>query len=179
MADTVAARPWPMRGAFIVLALAIIFARLLPLQTLPGAIATPDLLVALIFAWALRRPDYVLALVIAGVMLLADLLLGRPPGLWAALVLIAAEWLKAQGRRPADNTFLAEWLTVATILLAITVAYRIVLGVTIVPPGAISLHVTQFVLTVAVYPLVVAAGWLIFGVRHAAPGDYDSPGRSA
>lgn len=167
-----------MRAMFLALALAFVFGRLLPLQTLPSAVAGPDLLVALIFAWALRRPDYVPALSIAFTMMLADLMFGRPPGLWAALILIAAEWLKVQGRRPVENTFFSEWFTVAVVLLAATVVNRVVLGVMIVEHGALQLYITQFALTVLAYPLVVGVGWILLGVRHAAPGEFDSPGRA-
>lgn len=172
------ARPWPMRAAFVVLAIGILLLQLLPLRTTPPVIAGSDLLVAMIFAWGLRRPDYVPAPIIAGVMLLADLMLGRPPGLWAALVLIGAEWIKAQGRRPVENTFFAEWLSVAVVLLAITVVYRLILGLTLVAHGSLLLYASQYLLTVLVYPLVVLAGWLLFRLRHTQPGEFDPQTRT-
>lgn len=179
MAEVVARNPWPMRLAFAAIALTILFAQLLPLRTTPSAIGSPDLITALVFAWALRRPDFVPALLLAAVLFLADLLLGRPPGLWAALVLIAAEWLKAQGRRPIESTFAAEWVTVAIVLLVTMLAYRVVLGIMLVAPGGFALYAAQFALTVAAYPLVVFAGWALFGVRHVTPGEFDGQTRQA
>ena len=165
------------RAAYVALAFIIVFVHLLPLQTLPTRFAGPDLLVAVTFAWALRRPDYVPILSIAAVMLMEDLLLGRPPGLWAALVLIAAEWLKRQDRRLRDGTFFAEWTTIAGLLLAITIAYRLVLGVLIVAPGTLFLAAMQYGMTLLAYPIVVGVGRVVFGVRHSAPGEFDPMGR--
>ncbi|MBS0125247.1 rod shape-determining protein MreD [Thetidibacter halocola] len=177
MAERAASELIGMRLAYLGLVLGILFVNLLPLQTVPAGFAGPDLLVALTLAWALRRPDYVPALSIAGALLLADLLLGRPPGLWAALVLIAAEWMKRQERRLRDGTFVGEWLNVAGLLLVITIAYRLVLGVLIVAPGTLFLAAMQYGMTVLAYPFVVAVSYIVFGVRHNAPGEFDPMGR--
>ena len=53
---------------------------------------------------------------LAVAFLLTDLLLQRPPGLWAVLALIGVENLKSRGRHLRDASFAAEWLTVAVIL---------------------------------------------------------------
>jgi rod shape-determining protein MreD len=178
MAERSATRLWTMRAVYPGLALLILFAQLLPMQGVTTRIAGPDLLVALTFAWALRRPDYVPMLSIAAVMLLADLLMQRPPGLWSALVLLAAEWLKVQDRRIRGNTFFAEWLTVAAALLVIAVLYRLVLGLMVVGPGAVSLHAMQYGMTLLAYPIVAAISHLAFGVRRSAPGEFDPVGRA-
>ncbi|WP_425099790.1 rod shape-determining protein MreD [Tropicibacter sp. S64] len=169
---------WAMRGIYLAFAFVVIFVHLLPLQTTPRQFAGPDLLVALTFAWALRRPDYVPALLIAGVMLLADLLFGRPPGLWALLVLMGSEWLKRRDRRMRDTTFVAEWLTVATLLAMLTIGYRLALGILIVPGGALFLYVMQYVMTVLAYPAVVGLSHVLFRVRRTTPGEIDPMGRS-
>ncbi|SDY40159.1 rod shape-determining protein MreD [Citreimonas salinaria] len=179
MAERSGTRLWLMRAVYPTLALLILFAQLLPMQAAPARIAGPDLLVALTFVWALRRPDYVPMLSIAAVMLLADLLTQRPPGLWAALVLLAAEWLKAQDRRVRGNTFFAEWLTVATALMVIAVIYRVVLGLLVPGPGTLAMHAIQYGMTLAAYPLVAAISHIAFGVRHSAPGEFDPVGRGA
>lgn len=167
-----------MRAAFLALSLLVIFFHLLPLDTTPRRWASPDLIVALCFTWALRRPDYVPALLVAGVILLTDLVFHRPPGLWAALVVVAAEWMKSRERRQRDNTFVLEWITMAGCLLIITLIYRIVLLVLIVSPGTFALTVTQYISTVAVYPVVVLLSHLVFGVRRSAPGEVDRLGHS-
>ncbi|EPX78346.1 Rod shape-determining protein MreD [Salipiger mucosus DSM 16094] len=166
-----------MRAAFVALALAIMFYRLLPLDLMPSRLAGPDILTALCFAWALRRPDYVPALLVAGVMMLADILFQRPPGLWAGLVLIATQLLKSRDRRDRETTFFMEWLTVAGLLLAITFAYRLVLALLIVPTGPLLLETMRYAMTIAAYPAVVAVSQYLLGVRRLAPGDYAVSGR--
>lgn len=173
MVESSATRVWGMRTIYVALALVVLFAHLVPLQIPPQRFAAPDILTALTFAWAIRRPDYVPMLLIAAVMLLADMLLQRPPGLWSALVLIAAEQLKSQDRRIRDSGFVAEWLTVAGMLLVITVIYRVLLGLLIVAPGTLFLAVMQFVTTLLVYPGVTAFGAFLFDVRHSTPSDVD------
>ncbi|MGR3270661.1 rod shape-determining protein MreD [Thalassococcus profundi] len=178
MVDQGAARTWTMRAAFVLICLVIVFFHLLPLETTPRRWAAPDLIVALCFAWALRRPDYVPTFAVAGVMLLADLVFQRPPGLWAALVVLAVEWLKSRERRHRDNTFVLEWITVAGCLLAITLVYRLILLLLIVAPGTMFLTLIQYVMTLAFYPVVVVLSHLIFGVRRSTPGEVDRLGHS-
>ena len=94
MAESSLRRITVFRLLWVLLALFIIFFQLLPLNTLPTKWPGPDLLVALTFAWAMRRPELVPALSVAFVMLLADFLLQRPPGLLAALIVAMTEALK-------------------------------------------------------------------------------------
>ena len=169
---------WGMRAAFVLIALVIVFFHLLPLDPSPGRWAGPDLLVAVVFAWAVRRPDYVPILLIAGVMLMADMMLQRPPGLWSVLVVCAAEWMKSRERRQRETTFVLEWMTFAGCLIAITVVYRAVLMVLIVVPGTFTLAFVQVMMTIALYPVVVGVSHLVLGVRRAAPGDVDRLGRT-
>ncbi|WP_146587118.1 rod shape-determining protein MreD [Puniceibacterium confluentis] len=178
MVDQGAARTWTMRAAFIAISLVIMFFHLLPLETTPRRWASPDLLVALCFAWALRRPDYVPALAVAAVMLLADLMFQRPPGLWAALVVMAVHWLKRRERRQRETTFVLEWFTVAGCLITITVVYKVVLLILIVPSGTLFLTLMQLAMTILFYPLVVVLSHLGLGVRRAARGEVDRLGHS-
>lgn len=169
---------WGMRAVFVLCALLIMFFHLLPLDPSPSRWAGPDVLVAAVFAWAVRRPDYVPVLLVTGVMLLADMLLQRPPGLWAVLVVCASEWLKSRERRQRETTFALEWLTVAGTLIVITMIYRTAMMVLILSPGALMLSLVQVLMTILVYPIVVGLSYFVFGVRRAAPGDVDRLGRT-
>ncbi|MFP7674369.1 rod shape-determining protein MreD [Marivita sp. S0852] len=171
-------RIWAMRALFVLIALVILFFHLLPLNPAPSQWAGPDVLVAFVFAWAVRRPDYVPILLVAAVMLLADMMLQRPPGLWSVLVVCAAEWLKSRERRQRETTFVLEWLTFAGTLIVITALYRAVFMILILAPGTLTLSFVQVAMTIAVYPLVVGASFFLFGVRRAAPGDVDRLGRT-
>ena len=204
------ARLWLMRSAFVALALVILFFNLLPIDTQPVTLFTPDLfppladinpaearlrdlldqgsnrfligpdlLIAFAFAWSLRRPEYVPSLLLALLFLLADLLLQRPPGLWAVLALLACENLKGRSRSLRDATFGAEWIAVAVLLTVILITNRIVLSVVLVAPPQLRLSLLELGMTILVYPAVVFVTHSLMGVRRAAPGELDALGGRA
>lgn len=171
MGEISAGRLWTMRAGFLALVLAVIFFHLIPLDTVPARWAPPDLLLAFTFAWAVRRPEFVPPLMVAGVVLLADFLFQRPPGLMALLVLLGSEYLKSRLLGPSETTFAAEWAAVFVVIVAITLAYRLVLLVLLVPAPSLGLSLIQMVLTGLIYPAVVAVTQGLLGVRRTAPGD--------
>jgi rod shape-determining protein MreD len=197
-----------MRSAFATLALLILFFHLLPIDTQPVGLFTPDLLppletidpaearlralldqgtdrmlvgpdllIAFAFAWSLRRPEYVPSLALAVLFLLTDLLLQRPPGLWALLALLACENLKGRSRSLRDATFGAEWIAVSVLLVGILIANQFVLSVLLVPPPQLRLSLLELGVTIVVYPAVVFVTRSVMGVRRARPGELDSLGR--
>ena len=133
--DPLTLRLWAYRALYLGIVVLCVFFRILPLDTRAGLIPGPDVILALTAAWVLRRPDFVPAVLIVLAVLACDLIFQRPPGLWAALVLLATELLKSPNRGNRDRTFLMEWITVALVLAAITILYRLVLMVLIVPAG--------------------------------------------
>lgn len=196
-----------MRVLFALLCLLVLFFHLLPLDTQPVSLFTPDLvpldsvapaearleqllredgprlwiapdlILCLAFAWSLRRPEFVPPLALATVFLITDLLLQRPPGLWALLALIGCENLKSRGRSLRDSGFGSEWMTVALVMIAVVVINRLVLALTLtdVPPLALSL--SELGMTLLFYPPVVAVTHYLMGVRKVAPGDLDALGQ--
>jgi rod shape-determining protein MreD len=201
------ARLWTMRSAFVLLTLLILFFHLLPLDTQPIGLFSPellpplasidpaearlralldqgnqrvligpDLLISFAFAWSLRRPEYVPTLALAVLFLLTDLLLQRPPGLWALMALLACENLKGRSRSLRDATFGAEWIAVSVLLVGILIANRIVLSLLLVPPPQLRLSLLELGITILVYPVVVFVTRSVMGVRRAAPGELDSLG---
>ena len=177
MAEGSTPRVWGMRLLYVALALILIFGKLIPLDFRPQVWAGPDLLVALTFAWALRRPEFVPALSVGLIVLLADLLFLRPPGLWAALMVIGTQALKNRARNLRDQPFMMEWPAVAGIFLAISLGNRLVLAVLMVPQAPLGLTVIHVVMTLICYPVVVMISQWVFGVRKAAPGDLDTLGQ--
>ena len=162
---------WAMRALFAGLCALIIFWRLLPLDTVPPGWAGPDLIMALAFVWVLRRPSYAPALLVAAMVLAADLMFQRPPGLWAALVVLGCEALKARAPGLRDMGFGPEWLMVGVVTLAVTLLYRLGLAVFLVPQAPLGLSLMQMAMTVLCYPLVVIVSSLVFGVRKARPSE--------
>ncbi|MGJ8546432.1 MAG: rod shape-determining protein MreD [Sulfitobacter sp.] len=179
MHDQSPALLWLMRCSFVLLALLILFFQLLPLDTAPRRWAGPDLLLAFAVAWCLRRPEFVPALVLAGIFLLADLLLQRPPGLWAVLALVMCERLKHRGRGLRDATFPAEWLAVALNLAGLTVAYHLLHMLFFLPVPPLRLNISMLLATLVCYPIVVAITHGLMHVRKVAPGDLDAYGQRA
>lgn len=175
MVEFSTSRLWLMRAAFLGLALLIMFFHLLPLDTVPRQWAPPDFLIAFAFAWVLRRPDYLPALSLALIMLIADLMLQRPPGLWAMLVVLGCEYLKNQTAGLHGASFLGEWTAVALVLMGITVLNRLILGIVAVQPSPLGLSLIQMVLTIVIYPGVVLITQSLMGIRRPAPGDSGTP----
>ncbi|MEP5732125.1 MAG: rod shape-determining protein MreD [Sulfitobacter sp.] len=177
MNDLSQTRLWLMRAAFLVLTLGIIFFHLLPLETTPRRWAGPDVLLCFALAWSMRRPEYVPSIVLALAFLLSDLLLQRPPGLWAVLALIGCENLKSRARSLRDANFAAEWIAVGLIVIAICLVNRVVLGIVLVDLPSFALSLSELMLTLAVYPIVVMITHYGMAVRKAAPGDLDALGQ--
>jgi rod shape-determining protein MreD len=174
MANTSPARIWTMRLAFPALALLIMFFHLLPLDTAPRFWAPPDLLILLAMAWSLRRPDFVPALSIGLVMLLADLLFQRPPGLLALLTVLGCGFLKARAAPHRESTFASEWLAVAVAVTGSATVNRLVLVLFGVQQAPLGLTVIEAVMTIAAYPLAVWASQSILGVRKLSPAEAET-----
>ena len=152
-----------------------LFMRLLPLNTTPQALPGPDLMLCLTLAWVLRRPDLLPALLIAAVFLLEDILLMRPPGLWAVIVLAGTEFLRARQPQMRDQSFLAEWTVVALVITAMFLLERAVLTVTLVPMPDLGPALIKMLGTLLIYPVVVAVLHLALGTRgFGGSGDADA-----
>lgn len=181
MAEPVQSLPWRYWGVFAALALVSLFWRMLPLPPVSGGamagLPGPDLLLCLVLAWVLRRPDYMPALLIAGVFLIEDLMLMRPPGLWALIVLGGAEFLRARQPLMREVPFLLEWALVGAVMLAMWMTERLVLGIVMVPMPALGASLVQLLLTLAAYPVVVALSRHALRVRKPATGEVDALGR--
>ena len=177
MTDHSQTRLWLMRAGFGFLVMVVLFFQLLPLQMVPRNWTGPDLVLGFACAWCLRRPEYVPAWSLAGLFLLTDLLLQRPPGLWALLALMGCENLKVRGRSLRDGGFATEWLTVCVVVIAITLANRVILALVLVPLPTLTLTLSELVTTLLLYPLMVLVTYGLMGVRRAAPGELDAVGQ--
>ncbi len=176
MTDLSLTRLWAMRMAFAGLVVLILFFQLLPLDTLPRAWAGPDMVLAFACAWALRRPEFVPIWALAGLFLLTDMILQRPPGLWSAIALLGCENLKSRARGLRDGGFATEWLTVCITLTGIMLAYRFALMITFVEAPSLGLTLFELVMTMLCYPLAVAVTHGVMGVRKSVPGELDGIG---
>jgi len=177
MAEAPSSQIWTGQALFGALALAVIFLQLLPLNMEPGPWAAPDFLLAGTLVWTARRPDFAPAVVIAAIFLLTDLLFQRPPGLWAALVLVLTEVLRSRRNDIRNMPLMLEWGTVAMGIIAITLANRAILTITMTPQTPLGLTLIQMIMTILSYPLVVLVAHFVFGVTRTAPGQVNALGR--
>lgn len=177
MVDPVSARIWFYRAAFVALAAGVLFLRILPLGNTAGAWPGPDLLLCLMLAWVTRRPDHLPALLIGLVVLIEDLVLMRPPGLWAALVVLATEFLRSRSALTRELAFLAEWLLIALVVFAMLIGYRTLLALAFVDQPGFGYAFAQTASTILCYPVVVGLLHLALKLRKPSTGEVDAFGR--
>ena len=171
MAERVDSRVWVLRGVFVVLAFALMAAALVPLDMRPSVWAGPDVLLAVALVWVVRQPSALPVGVVAIVFLIADLLLMRPPGLWAALVVVLTEAIRRRHTEFRSTSFLVEWGAVAGGIVAIALVYRTILFVLAVPRAPFGLSAMETAATIIAYPIVVLMAHFLFGIRKTTPGD--------
>jgi len=169
--NAVRLRIWLGRVKFTLAAAVVLFAALVPLNLTPQIIPGPDLLFALVLTVVLRRPEFAPFWLIAAFMFLADILEMRPPGLWAAIVLVASEVARAQEYRFRDLSFLMEWALVAVVMFMANLANQMLLTLTLAARpdfGAVMLH---YLVTLLAYPLVAFICYFLLRIRKVTPDD--------
>ncbi len=177
MAEIASTKVWMNRIVFVALAFVIIVIQLVPLDMRPAIWAAPDVLLVATLVWVARRPAYLPVLVVAALFLMTDLLFQRPPGLWAALVVMLTEWVRKRSNGIRNMPLLLEWGTIAVGIVAITLTNRLVLAIVVTPQPALGLTLIQMISTISVYPLVVLVAHFVFGISRPAPGQLDSRGQ--
>ena len=177
MVDAVRSSVWLYRLAFVGLALVLLFLRLLPLGGAAGDWPGPDILLCLIFAWVVRRPDFLPVLLVAFVLLLEDLILMRPPGLWTALVVIATEFVRARVALTRELSFWTEWALVGGMMFGLLLAYRLVFSIAFMPQPGFGFALLQTLWSILCYPAVVAASRFALDLKKPAMGEVDAYGR--
>lgn len=170
-------QPWAYSLIYVGFALALLFVRMLPLGSDAGQLPGPDLLLCVTLSWVLRRPDYLPVGLIAMVVLLEDLVLMRPPGLWAALVVLATEFLRSRAALTRELIFPVEWALVAALMLGAMFLHRLVMMIAILPQPSFGFALIQIVGSILCYPLVVGVSRFALGVRKPATGELDAMGR--
>ena len=177
MAERTDTRTWLHRGLFVIVAFTIVVLQLVPRDMRPSAWAGPDLLLVVTLLWVARKPRYLPVSVIAVFFLFADFLFMRPPGLWAALVVVLTEVIRRQHRDFRNMPMFVEWGTIAIGIVGITVVNRLVLAAVMAPQAPLGLTLIELTATIAVYPIAVLVAHYLFGVSRAAPGELGSRGQ--
>ncbi len=162
-------RIWLGRAKFLACAAVLLFIALVPVNASPQLIPGPDLLFGLILAIVLRRPEFAPFWLLAPVLFLSDILQMRPPGLWALIVILAAEFTRAQEYRFRDLAFPVEWALVAGVMFAAMSANHLILFLTLAAQSSFGAVMLHYLVTVLTYPLVSFICYFILQIRKVTP----------
>ncbi|MCA0042589.1 rod shape-determining protein MreD [Celeribacter litoreus] len=176
MVDPRTVRTMSFRLGFIAFACVVTFFYLLPISVGSGRWPGPDLILALAFVWVLRRPDYVPVFLVAIVMLAADFVFLRPPGLWSALTVLALEFLRRREPTSRDMPFAVEWAMVSGVLLAMAVLNRFVLAIFMVDQTSLGLTILSQISTILSYPVLAVLSHSVLGMRKITATEADEMG---
>ncbi len=168
-------RHWSNMLLFLFIGLLAIGIPMIPMGLAANATPFPDLLFTVIAAWVIRRPDSAPMFLVVFLAVLADALLMRPLGLWAVLLLLGSEGLRAGQRAFRDIPFLLEWAYVAGLFVVLNLLRNLLLLVSFSPMPGFGVEFWHIVRTVAIYPLVVA--FLHWILRIRAPRRDTRPNR--
>ncbi len=152
----------------------LLLVNIIPLEVWPRGIPGPDLMVAITFVWLLRRPGHLPTPLVAAVFFIADILLMRPPGLWAALMVVATEILKTGQTGVQERAFVTEWALVSGILFAATLTNAAVLALTFFEQARLDIAIIQAISTLLAYPLIAVTARYVFGVTILTINDTDA-----
>lgn len=168
---------WRYRALLLFIISVVAFVLLLPLGSRAGGIPGPDVVLLIVFAWIIMRPDFVPLILAAGIFLAADLLFMRPIGLWAALSVIGAEFIRSRRYQLRDATFFFEWLLVVTVIAAMTLINGLILSMLAVDQPNLGLTLIRLIFTAITYPIVVILAGRAFGVRRLSSAEMDRLGQ--
>lgn len=171
MSENLTTKLWLMRFAFVAIFLVIIFWQLLPMETVPRRFAGPDLLLTLCTVWVIRRPDYAPPGLMAALMLLADFVFLRPPGLMALVTYLVCNNLRGRSVNVRDMPFSVEWLTAAGGMSAIVLGTRLLSSIFVLELPSLGLTLIQLIMSVLAYPVVAILLFVFIGLRKVSPGD--------
>ncbi|HEX9809020.1 MAG TPA: rod shape-determining protein MreD [Alphaproteobacteria bacterium] len=159
---------WARRLLPAGLCLAFVLLSVVPVPVPGYAAVVPMLVLAAVFFWAVHHPRLLPPAVVFAVGLVLDILSGAPMG-QGAVVLLAAYGVAASQRRFFhEKSFAQVWagfVIVALLASILAWALALVAGGPLLPPRA---AVFQYLLTVAVYPLVT---WVLHGVQRLVPAE--------
>lgn len=177
MFGTMSDNVWVYRAGFVIIAIGLLFLRILNLGSLAGDWPGPDLMLCLMLAWVTQRPDHLPTALIALVVLAEDMILMRPPGLWAAIVVLATEFLRGRSALTRELGFMAEWLLIAGVMVGMLLAYRLAFAVAFMTQPGFGFAFAQTVGSILMYPVIVWLLRVVIRLRKPSAGEVDAKGR--
>lgn len=167
MGDAAFWRLQAVRGLYVFSVMLIAVVLLLPIGG-GGRFPGPDLILVLTIAWTMRAPNQLPVVLVGAVLLVADLLLMRPPGLMAAITIVGVEYIRARQTDWRGLTLPIEWAISGAVLTAIIIANAVAQALFAVPQPPLGQTVIRLLFSVMVYPIAVALVLYIFKVESPA-----------
>ncbi len=162
---------WRARLAYLLISILIVYIAVLPLGVEPQSLSVPDLLFCVTIAWVMRRPETLPFSLIALVGLFADMVMGRPLGLWCLFLLLATEYFRGRETGKGIQMRLLEWLSVIVLFCAMLAGQWAVLKISLAPVPEMYDMAWHALFTGLSYPLVVATLYWIVNIRAPLPAD--------
>jgi rod shape-determining protein MreD len=166
---------WLYRLIYALLGGLMIAYPILPLHFSPTRWPAPALLYGLTLAWVVRQPDSAPFLLVAALALLADAVLMRPMGLWALLLLVATETVRASHQTIRERGLMMEFTVVAALLTAMIILQNLVLWISFSTPLELARMLQLGLLTLLCYPFIVV--FLHYIARVRKPESTNRPDR--
>ena len=146
-----------LRLTYLLITILLVLFQTMPIHTPINQFVMPDIPLIITFAWVMRRPDVMDPILITVAFLFADIILQRPPGLWALTVLCASMFLRLRAIYFKEAIFLYEWLMIAVVIIICFTAHHFLLLLTFLPTHNLALVVKQALFTIMLYPIFI---WL-------------------
>ena len=138
---------------YFCIGLLIIFFQILPLQTTPQTWSGPNILLVFFAAIVSKRPEFTSSFLIAGIFLIEDFFLMRPPGLMSSLTVLGFYFLKRKFQNQERNSFIFDWGSVTTCLTIILLLYYFISVLLFIPSAGFRLTLIELIVTLALYPV--------------------------
>ena len=169
---------WIFALSYAGLTFLLLLINIVPFEIWPRKFPGPDLTVAVTFAWLLRNPAHIPAPLVALVFFAADIMLMRPIGLWAALMVVATEFLRGKQAGIRERAFIKEWALASGVLLAATLANAAIMSLAFLEHFQLDKAIIQAASTILAYPLIVAVVRYVFRITAVTATDTGARGQT-
>jgi len=146
-----------LRFTYLLIVMLLVLFQTMPIHTSIDQFSMPDIPLVITFVWVMRRPDVMGPILITIAFLFADMILQRPPGLWALIVLCGSMFLRSRTIYFKEVIFFYEWLTISIVIIICFIANQFLLLLTFLPTHNLEFLVKQALFTIMLYPIFI---WL-------------------
>ena len=152
-----------LRVTYLLIVMLLVLFQTMPIHTSTDQFAMPDIPLLITFVWVMRRPDVMNPVIITMAFLFADMILYRPPGLWALIALCASMFLRLRTIYFKEVIFFYEWLMIAIVIIICFATHQFLLLLTFLPTHNLELLVKRALFTIMLYPIFI---WLSRSMLH-------------